>query len=86
MPGPEITRLPGNAALKGGAARRHPAQAIAECERIATRIESVDLAAGPGFRAVFAECVLFSEELAADGDPTATAAPPADRRTAHVAS
>ena len=76
----------GNTALKGALLAVSAAQAIEECARIASRIESVDLAGDPAFQTAFAECMLFPETLFDAGEPLATAAQSIERRAAHVAS
>jgi uncharacterized 2Fe-2S/4Fe-4S cluster protein (DUF4445 family) len=74
----------GNTALKGALLAVSEAQAFDECARIASRIESVDLAGDPGFQTAFAECMLFPDALADDQEQALVPAPPIDRRDTHV--
>jgi uncharacterized 2Fe-2S/4Fe-4S cluster protein (DUF4445 family) len=53
----------GNTSLKGALLAVSRSTALARCKAIAGCIESVDLAAEPGFQDAFAECMLFPEDL-----------------------
>jgi uncharacterized 2Fe-2S/4Fe-4S cluster protein (DUF4445 family) len=56
----------GNTSLKGALLVISRTDALDQCTQIAGSIQSVDLASDPEFQTVFAECMLFPEELPDD--------------------
>lgn len=59
-------RSVGNTSLKGALLAISRSEALDQCIRIAGSVQPIDLATDPAFQTVFAECMLFPDDLTAD--------------------
>ena len=77
-------RAVGNTSLQGALLAISRAEALDQCTRIAGSIQPVDLATDPAFQTVFAECMLFPDDLSDDPFQIAGLPGVTSDRPAHV--
>ena len=77
-------RAVGNTSLQGALLAISRAEALDQCTRIAASIQPVDLATDPAFQTVFAECMLFPDDLSDDTFQIAGLPGVTSDRPAHV--